>query len=309
MRESSLQPHIKVLMSTYNGEQFLGKQLESLLEQREVNVELHVRDDGSKDSTLALLDQWRERMPITVSVGRNKGAAASFLEMIYETELNAEYYAFCDQDDYWLPEKLVSAVRLMSDGESCKPLLYYSARSVTDENLNIRFVSESPRRPVDFGNALVQNVATGCTVVVNRALMEQLRSKVVRAENIVMHDWWLLLIAAGLGEVIYDPVPRILYRQHGRNEVGHASGLQFWWRRLKRFAPREKTMQVGVQARTFLELFGAQLSPTNRLLIERCFAGKRNFFLSFGCVSRTKLHRQGMIDNLFLRLLFLLRRI
>lgn len=302
-------PTVTVLLSTYNGQQYLPEQLKSLSIQEDVNISLLVRDDGSSDSTVSIIERWSDRIPTTLISGANRGAVASFLELIYATRLDSEYYAFCDQDDYWRPTKLKNAV----DSLSCLPeghaALYCSSMSVTDAHLTPRYDSPTPRRPVSFGNALVQNVATGCTVVINKKLMEIVQSKRISAEQIVMHDWWLLLLATAVGHVIYDPVPGILYRQHGANEVGHKQGFGAWKLRAKRFLHGRLAGRISRQARAFNEAFGHLITEDKHKLLEECFMRKQGIRSAVCCVGRKRLFRQNRLDDLVLRLLYLLKKV
>ena len=101
-------PTVTVLMSTYNGERFLKEQLDSILQQQDVDVRLCVRDDGSTDGTMDILLEYADAIELTI--GNNFGVGNSFMSMVYSANLESDYYAFSDQDDIWMPDKLISAV-------------------------------------------------------------------------------------------------------------------------------------------------------------------------------------------------------
>lgn len=213
---------IQILMSTYNGEQYLEEQLDSILAQSYPHLKLLIRDDGSTDGTTAILQRYSEIYEnIAYYRGANIGVIASFFDLLRHSDDSADYYGFADQDDKWLPEKTARAVnRLRRERQSAGediPLLYCSDTCLTDERLNVLHNDNKCPKP-SFGNALVQNICTGCTAVFNRAL----RDIVCRTqpENIVMHDWWLYLSASIFGSVCYDNEAYILYRQHGKNAYG-----------------------------------------------------------------------------------------
>jgi glycosyltransferase involved in cell wall biosynthesis len=220
---ASQAPSVAVLLSTYNGAGFLEAQLDSLRAQHGVQVRLHARDDGSTDETLAVLKAHAETWPglAAPSCGPNLGPAASFLELLRTAPDDADYYAFCDQDDVWLPGKLARAAAMLSAATG--PALYCS---------NVRLVAADltpigiPRENGDtrFQHLLFENIAYGCTVVMNRAARELIVSRPPE-RGLIMHDWWCALVVAAVGRVIYDPEPLILYRQHGGNAVGGALSL------------------------------------------------------------------------------------
>lgn len=213
---------VQVLMSTYNGEKYIREQLDSILKQTYPFVEILIRDDGSSDGTISILKEYSDRYEnVTYYQGNNVGVIQSFLQLLRDSDDSAEYFSFADQDDVWLPEKIERAVEKLK-GRNCDlPLLYCSDQYVTDEKLNIIKIDEKKARP-SFGNALVQNICTGCTAVMNHALRELVNQ--TKPVNIVMHDWWFYILASLKGEVIYDDTPHMYYRQHGSNEWGAKTG-------------------------------------------------------------------------------------
>lgn len=210
---------VQILMSTYNGERYIREQIDSFLQQTYPAVKILVRDDGSSDGTIAILEEYaRKYENITYYKGENLGVIQSFLQLLKDSDDSAKYYAFSDQDDVWLPEKVEKAVEMLENNkETNQPLLYCSDVYVTDEDLNVIKKDEKKARP-SFGNALVQNICTGCTAVMNHVLRDIINQ--TKPVNIVMHDWWFYLTASLHGDVIYDYNPYMYYRQHGNNEWG-----------------------------------------------------------------------------------------
>lgn len=209
---------VQILMSTYNGEKYLCAQLDSILKQTYPSISILIRDDGSSDGTLSILQEYAKKYDnVTYYEGKNVGATQSFLQLLRDSDEHAKYYAFADQDDVWLPKKIARAVEMLEEKQANGPALYCSDAYVTDENLNIIKKDDKNPRP-SFGNALVQNICTGCTAVMNKELRDIInRTKPV---NIVMHDWWFYLSGALHGKVVYDQESYIYYRQHGHNEWG-----------------------------------------------------------------------------------------
>lgn len=210
---------VQILMSTYNGEKYIREQLDSILNQTYPEVKVLIRDDGSSDGTIAILEEYAVKYAnVEYYSGKNLGVIQSFLRLLKDSDDQAKYYAFADQDDVWLPEKIEKAIEMLENNtETSMPLLYCSDVYVTDEALNVIKIDKKQARP-SFGNALVQNICTGCTAVMNHELRDIINQ--TKPVNIVMHDWWFYLTASLHGNVIYDHNPYMYYRQHGNNEWG-----------------------------------------------------------------------------------------
>lgn len=213
---------IVVLMSTYNGEKYIKEQLNSILAQT-YPAHVLIRDDGSKDETVNIIEDYiAAGADINLIKGQNLGVKGSFFELI-KLAPEADYYSFADQDDVWLEDKLEAAVTMLQAEECSKgtnvPLLYCSNTNLVDADLNLITRENKNPRP-SFGNALVENICTGCTAVANRALLGKIKENVPDPDKIIMHDWWLYLIAEAFGKTVFDDEPHINYRQHGNNEWG-----------------------------------------------------------------------------------------
>ena len=221
-KKDGILPEICVLLSAYNGEKYICQQLESILSQKDVRVTVFIRDDGSGDGTVPIIQAYADDgKQVLLFQGSNIGSVGSFCELAgiacaYEKRF--DWYAFSDQDDLWLPDKLSAAVKLLKREEQAIPLLYCSNLQVTDESLNPRETMH-PRDPAfTRTTALVHNLATGCTEVFNWKALELF----CRGESRLMefHDYWMYLVCMYSGKVIYDPDAYILYRQHSQNVVG-----------------------------------------------------------------------------------------
>lgn len=220
---------VVVLMSTYNGENFLKEQIDSVLAQEGVIVSLLVRDDGSSDGTLNILDEYASKGMLKWFSGENLKPAKSFFNLM-KCAPNSDYYAFCDQDDYWEKDKLVSAVEKLDSMNSEKPLLYCSATKLV--NAELRPINQKNRFPgvTDFKTAIISSNATGCTMCFNKKLLDFVN--LYNPDVNIMHDGWVhkLCLAIG-GDVFYDEKSHILYRQHGKNVVGGNSSVLKKWKR------------------------------------------------------------------------------
>ena len=208
---------IQVLLSTYNGEKYIKEQIDSILKQEEVEISLLIRDDGSCDKTLEIIEDFKKSNPnITYYSGKHLGPARSFMDLINNSgEFN--YYAFSDQDDVWKPKKLISAINKLN--QSNQPSLYLSSMDIVDENLN--FIET---KYVDgnfcFEGEMIKNFATGCTQVFNKSLKEIIKS--YTPNYIIMHDSWITRVCYAIGgNVIIDKNSYINYRQHQNNVLGY----------------------------------------------------------------------------------------
>jgi glycosyltransferase involved in cell wall biosynthesis len=215
-------------MCSYNGARFLAEQLDSFEAQTYADWTLWVSDDGSSDATLALLAAYRERWGaarLNIVRGPSKGFAANFLSLVCRAEIQADFYAYSDQDDVWQADKLARAMAALAPLGAEGPTLYCSRTRLVDEML--KPIGESPlfTRPPGFRNALTQNIAGGNTMVFN----DEARRVLLAAGpglRIVAHDWWTYLaVCAAGGAVVYDNYLALLYRQHASNLIGSNQGL------------------------------------------------------------------------------------
>lgn len=303
---------VQVLLSTYNGEKYLREQLESLLKQGNVDLKILIRDDGSKDHTIDIIDEFIDKNSnIQLIRGKNIGVVRSFFELIELADEEIDYYAFCDQDDYWKDDKLLIAVnRLEDEKEVLMPLLYCSKTITTDQNLNIKSASSIPKKPLKIENAVVENIATGCTVVFNKSCKETIVSKKVDFNNILMHDWWLYMVSLVLGKVIYDTESFIYYRQHASNVVGgNISLLNSYKKKFKRFLSSESKGLLVLQAKELLKLYETEIGNNDRLFLEKFVKNRSAFFAKLNFAFLGGAYRQSTLDNIFLKLLILIGRI
>jgi len=297
-----------VLLSTYNGARFVSDLLASVVAQVGVNVAVYVRDDGSTDETPSIILNHARRYPSTqITLGENLGVNASFFELLTSVG-PADYYAICDQDDIWLPDKLVRAICMLeAAGESAYPRLYGSRVTLVDEKLQIVSASRPSRIAPGFANALVENVLPGCTMVLNRAA----RAAVVRRlpEKVRTYDWWLYQVLSGIGEISFDEESRILYRQHSTNTIGAATGPRLWRRRIGRFAQFGGVPFITDQATELLSTWGNDLSSEASTIVRGFVEGKRSLWSRVRYAARWDVYRSHALDDLVFRVLYLLDRI
>lgn len=264
---------ITVLLSTYNGEKYLQEQLDSLYAQdlpEGFAMEILVRDDGSSDQTVNILEENRKQGKLTFYVGENVKPAKSFWDLVQRTPAS-EYYAFCDQDDVWHTDKLLRAInRLREEKEQRQPLLYCSNVTVVDSVLNPIGNMHDGHKTLytDFAHSLIYSLAPGCTMVFNHAAREAFLRYDMNEQFEVIHDWLAHKITAMLGTVIYDATPTMLYRQHGNNVIGaQAAGLITLLKGIKRFMTTSALIR-SKSARSLLNVYGEQVSSQNKRFLK-----------------------------------------
>lgn len=219
---------VAVLLSAYNGEKFLKEQIDSILNQRGIEVELFIRDDGSKDSTLEILMSYaKECNNIKIYAENNIGVGNSFMNLLYSVGNGYDYYSFADQDDIWEDNKLSEAVSLLAQSDK---VLYASNQECVDKNGNSLGLRYDEDKEIHLAPVAIleKNMLAGCTMVFKRDLYEIITDKDRRpTEELLrnrLHDVWLAMVAAINGGIIYDERSFIKYRQHENNVVGAYDG-------------------------------------------------------------------------------------
>ena len=258
-----------VLLSTYNGEQYLLEQLESLREQQDVDISVQIRDDGSKDDTLSILKSYCSKYEnFSYYSGQNVGPANSFLDLVSNAG-DADYYALCDQDDVWEKDKLIHAVEILELNKKDIPKLYHSNLKIVDSNLNFCRYGDKRRGKTSRYNGFVESICTGCTMVFNSKLKVLLEKR--HPVKITMHDTWIYMVCKIFGEVIYDDNAYILYRQHGHNVIGmnqeKESGLS--GKSLMSRIKNKKRQPRKMNAASFIECYGDVVSKKDKAKIEK----------------------------------------
>lgn len=216
--------NVVVLMSTYNGEKYIKEQIDSILNQENVNVLLMIRDDGSSDNTMAVLQDYRRQYKnIKIIKGKNIGVGNSFMHLLYKSD-EADYYAFADQDDVWKKDKLIKGIEMINAVGSDEPLLYVSNQIIVNENMEVQGMRYKNPPSTEIVSIINRNPFSGCTMIMNRRLRNMLTDKdrrpVHQFFNVRIHDAWIAMYAGCVGKIIYDEKSYILYRQHEGNVVG-----------------------------------------------------------------------------------------
>lgn len=206
---------IAVLMSTYNGEQFIEEQMKSLAGQRcEHEIHIYVRDDGSSDNTINIIKSWENRLNIVLVRGNNIGPARSFWRLLQDQKIKADYYAFCDQDDIWDADKLELAVGHLNDNVH---LYTCNCRSIDAEGNIIESLREKKTPIIELENLFVSGFVQGCAMVFTDQLRQYICKKNITC--ITMHDVVLCMYAMTYGKIYWDQTPHFGYRFHDNNVI------------------------------------------------------------------------------------------
>ena len=295
---------IQILLSTYNGEKYLREQLDSFLRlENAEEISVLIRDDGSTDGTREILAEYEEKHGFRILYGENVGLNASMQILFENADGECLYYAYADQDDVWLPHKLARAVSVLEGEDADAPLLYAARSHLTDVDGNVIGETLLPKRPPSFENALVQNICIGHTQVYNQTMLALLRAHYHKDMFVIDH--WAYLIATAFGKVVLDPTLVTLYRQHGKNAIGYgnttASKIKNRIRRARAGVPKAHAKQMTA----LFSAFGDELSPDDRKTVSRFLAARKNFFCRLGYLLRPDAYRQGLVENMGFRLLYL----
>lgn len=287
--EIARNPSVLVMMATYNGEKYVTEQIDSILAQEGVNVTLLISDDGSSDGTPSICKRYAEIMPsIHFAVNeKNKGLARNFMDMLYGADVTSfDFFAFSDQDDYWMPNKLGKAIEAISSaGEG--PRLYYSDVCNVDEHLNGGSREYGAFAPYanSLGLLLTVNWASGCTMVFNSAFASVLQHYVPRDWPRI-HDGWVHLVARVLNAQVPDLEHAYIKRRiSGQNQVGERGLNSLSGKRLKIIAsslltPSEHGLTEA--ASLLLDGYADSMSSEDKELVSRFVDGRHSIVKRLG---------------------------
>ena len=294
-------PKVAILLCTYHGQHYLAEQLDSFQAQSHSNWEVWASDDGSEDDTHAILEAYQQKWPtgrLSIHFGPAEGFAANFLSLTCKANIEADYYAYSDQDDVWESDKLERAVRWLETVFPNIPALYCSRTRLVDAENNEIGLSPLFSKPPSFANALMQNIGGGNTMVFNNAARALLR-EAGEATPVITHDWWAYMVVTGCGgKVFYDSYPSLRYRQHDGNLVGMNTTWAARFKRIRmlwegRFRNWNDSNIAG------LRKLQQKLTPENRETLER-FANARQMSLvpRLLHLRRSGIYRQTLFGNL-----------
>ena len=317
MRDAASDPMVQVLLSTWNGSAYLPELLDSLAAQTSQSWSLLVRDDGSRDRTGEILEDWASRHPgrlviVPNPAGANLGVVGSFSRLLEAS--SAPYVMFADQDDVWAPEKIAltrdGMRRREAEAGAARPILVHTDLMPVDSDLTP--ISESywtlqgivPDRGHALSRMLVENIASGCTMMLNRPLVDRVGAI---PEEAALHDWWISLVASAFGDIVSLPARPILWRRHGAN-VSETTDLRRVLLSAVAGAPAMRRRVARLfedgqpRARSFLERYRGELKPEERQAVG-AFLGllrlnplaRRASILRHGLLFTSRLRNAGLL--------------
>lgn len=281
---------VAILMSTFNGEQYLESQIRSILNQTYKNWQLYIRDDGSTDNTVNIIKKYcslDNRIIFLNKDSRNNvGVVHSFMDLLKNIE--ADYYMFSDQDDFWLKNKISDTLKVMLSSDSNNiPICVHTNYSTVDSKLHLKNNNVNRKTFSKFEELLFCNCIVGCTMMINNKLRQLINFGDFNYSQIYMHDWWMGLIASEFGKVLYLKKSTMLYRQHNNNVVGDvANRYKFILSRLiNPTYDKKEILKIINVANAFYKEFASKMS--NRSLI---------YVRAYGSL----LHNSSFMHNLLL---------
>ena len=302
---------IAICMATYNGELFLAQQLDSILTQTYQDWILFIRDDHSTDSTVQILQRYAEQYPDKLVLINDAALTGGSAQKNFATILHwvsqryaFPYFMFADQDDVWLDNKIELCIRLMQQNESDRtvPTLVHTDLTVVDRQLGVlgnSFFAYRALNPdtTDLRHLLIQNNATGCTMLWNSALNRLID---LSSDDVAMHDWWIALTASAFGQILCVKEPTMLYRQHGQNVVGatQVTSLRYILKRLTGGNHVRQTLHLAVaQATAFQSHYSEHLTEKQHTLLQ-AFSGlySKGKLARIATVFRYGFWKQGIIQ-------------
>lgn len=297
---------VNILLSAFNSVTYLRAQLDSLLAQNHQNLLIIIRDDASTDGTSVILQEYADRYSQNIKViwGEHVGAIESFLCLLRICEADCIYAAFCDHDDVWLSNKIARGIEILDGLPGDQPSLYCGRRICVDEDLNPVGLTLLPRL-VGYENALVENIASGCTMMLNRPAQDLINMH--RPHKLKMYDWWCYLVVSAFGHVYYDANPYMYYRQHRGNLKGDTPlwHKQMFERLMRIVKQRRGAYSISDQVAEFLQLYGNFLPAAKHEMAQDMLQARSSLVARFMYAWRTPLKRQTWRDQVLLRLLII----
>jgi glycosyltransferase involved in cell wall biosynthesis len=305
-------PKVAILLCTYHGQHYLAEQLDSFQAQSHSSWEVCASDDGSEDDTHAILEAYQQKWPagrLSIHFGPSEGFAANFLSLTCRASIEADYYAYSDQDDVWESDKLERAVRWLQTVPENIPALYCSRTRLVDAENNEIGLSPLFSKPPSFANALIQNIGGGNTMVFNksaRTLLQEAGGDI----DVVSHDWWAYMLVTGCGgQVFYDVNPTVRYRQHKNNLVGANTSWGARIVRAKKLLKGRFRHWNDVNIRALQKMYG-NLSPEARSILNAFDQARKSaLILRLIRLCRSGVYRQTLQGNLGLAVAALLRKL
>jgi rhamnosyltransferase len=303
---------IGVLLSAYNGEKYITQQIESIMKQKNSShITLLVRNDGSTDNTLNIIQRLAEKYSnIVIIDGKNIGLIRSFFSLlkIAVSKYDFDFYSFSDQDDYWKNDKLENAVSYLKQEEEV-PVLYGCTSIIVDNKLKpTGFKTQLQERNITFFNSAIQNIIPGHNQVLNKKLATILVNQPTNYSKIYSQDLWIINVAAIVGKIIFDNTPHTLYRMHGNNELGYGTSksdrIIAHLKRLNKKEPKK----IATQLYYFYECYEQFLTIEQKKELISFFRNQKKFTKRLKYINKTRLYRQNSKETILFKILYLFKQ-
>lgn len=307
---------VAILLSTYNGSKYIEKQLESIANQTYENITLFIRDDGSSDGTVALIERFilknhlEGKMVVLKDNDGNLGFGRSFYKLA-NSVTGFAYYFFCDQDDYWLPNKVARAVELLEGESGSEPVCYMSNYYIADSNLEIKqeaYCHKLTLKTETLGKQLFETtLVIGMATAINEPLRRVCFGRIDKNNIPFSHDKWISLVLIGLnGKLLYDATPTVIQRRHRltTSACNQTIIYKFIWR-IKHVLRGEYLWQIKKMIMLYKELYYSQvLSETEKKFLK--LFTKKDMRGYFGKLFYPHRLRKKVVDEILLRILFMI---
>jgi rhamnosyltransferase len=297
---------VAILLSSYNGEKYIKEQIDSILAQTYKNIEIYVRDDGSKDNTINILKEYEEKGQIKLIQGENLGFVNSFFELLKYDD-NADYYAFSDQDDVWLPEKIEKQVLAIEKEEELKfdkPIFCYTNYDYYDSELKLQKNRKVTQIKPSFRNSIVECIAMGMNIMINKKTQNKIISNIPK--SCYGHDSWAYMVCSEFGSVIEIKEPLVKYRRHLNNvSAGGSNFLKFQCWRIKKFFFNNYFKNIKAQLCEYEKIYKDEMNEKDLKLL-RLFTKKFNYINQLKKAFYLKRFRSNLIDEIMIRIIFLI---
>ena len=297
---------ILVLMSTYNGEQYIDEQLESI-ENQEVDIPLNIliRDDGSTDNTVNIIRKYQDKYHnIELITGKNIGCNASFFELINYAK-DFDFYAISDQDDVWIKDKLKNGINEIKKNDSNIPILYGSCSYLVRDDLIPYGKTQCQKRKILLTNSIIQNFIPGHSQIMNAKMLELLKGK-IDSSRIYVYDFWITNVAVLFGKVIFSNQPYTYYRMHTNNVIGYGKSKIAWIKeRIRRFKKGDGNA-IYRQVEYFYEMYSKDMSKKDSNEIKKFLKLNKDVIKRIKFILFTKLYRQKKSETIMFKLIYLL---
>lgn len=305
-------PKVNILMATYNGSKYIKTQLDSLIHQTYDNIDIYIRDDGSTDDTVKVIEDYIQknksykRIILLDNHGKNLRCPHSFYEIFRCCE-QAKYYSMCDQDDVWYPEKIAWAVERLEQEDNDRVLVYYTACDYSDADGKLIRKSPQQKNQLQLTDVLYYTPGSGFTMLINEAARKKLILDVELGPE--LHDRWLIRGGVCFGKVIYEPRATANHIRHeSAVTAGDAGNMNLLLNFIKSELAGEDAKKEKEALRFFEKSFADDLSEEQKRVL-RIFTKKNSVGVWFQKVFYPRRLRTRIGGELALRFLFMIGRI